>query len=124
MVSLVRLSDLTIKKLKVPESGQVAYTDDSLPGFSLRISHGGTKTFVLVHGRLRSRTTIGRYPIVPLAQARQKAKEILAEKTLGKGRPRNISFEQAKATFVKECEQHNKARTVNDYTRLLARHFA
>ena len=119
----MRLNDLTIKRLKVPERGQVSYTDDSLPGFSLRISHGGTKTFVVVHGRLRSRTTIGRYPIISLAQARQRAKEILAEKTLGKGRPKTILFDDAKATFLKECEQHNKARTVNDYTRLLARHF-
>ena len=56
----VRLTDLSIKRLVVPVNGQRTYTDDTLPGFGVRVSAQGTKSFVLVHGRSRRRITIGR----------------------------------------------------------------
>ena len=46
----MRLSDLAIRSLKAPERGQITYPDDLLPGFGLRVSPGGTKSFVLVVG--------------------------------------------------------------------------
>ena len=61
----MRLTDLSIKVLQSPERGQKTYADDTLPGFGVRVSQGGTKTFVLVHGATRQRETIGRYPIYP-----------------------------------------------------------
>src|SRR5206468_2026732 len=79
----MRLSDLTVAKLPAPDAGQKHYPDDILAGFGVRVSQGGTKTFVLVVGRDRQRITIGRYPIVSLAQAREKARNILAERQLG-----------------------------------------
>jgi integrase len=79
----MRLTDMTIQKLSIPERGQKVHPDDTLPGFGVRVSQGGTKTFVLCIGEERRRVTIGRYPIVSLAQAREKAKHILAERQLG-----------------------------------------
>jgi integrase len=79
----VRLNDMTIQKLPKPQSGQKLYGDDTLPGFGVRVSFGGSKTFVLTVGTERQRVTIGRYPIVTLAQAREKARTILAERQLG-----------------------------------------
>lgn len=116
------LSDMTVKKLAPPPRGQQTTWDDALPGFGCRVSQGGTKTFVVVHGRNRQRTTIGRYPIITLAQARQRAKEILAESVLGKSRkPSHVSFETAVQTFV---DTHTaRAATRKEYHRLLDKHF-
>jgi hypothetical protein len=72
-----KLTDVTIKSLRPPESGQKTYWDDAVPGFGVRVSQGGSKAFVLVHGVNRERVTIGRYPIISLSDARGKAKERL-----------------------------------------------
>ncbi|HEY1615073.1 MAG TPA: Arm DNA-binding domain-containing protein, partial [Rhizomicrobium sp.] len=67
----MRLTDLTIKSLAAPVTGQQTYTDDDLPGFGVRVSQGGAKAFVLVYGRARRRATIGRYPTITLQEARK-----------------------------------------------------
>lgn len=70
------------------------------------------------------RRTIGRYPIISLAEARTEAKRILAEKTLGKEKIPSIPLADALVLFLADAEQRNKPRTVRDYTRLLNRHLA
>jgi mRNA-degrading endonuclease toxin of MazEF toxin-antitoxin module len=79
-----RLTDVAVKSLKPPPEGQVTYWDETLPSFGVRVSQGGTKSFVLVYGEARTRQTLGRYPIISLADARTEAKRILAELTTGK----------------------------------------
>jgi len=117
----VNLTDLSIKALKPPDKGQKLYTDDNLKGFGVRVSQGGTKTFILVHGNQRSKTTIGRVGLISLAEARAKARHILAEKTLGKHTIPPKSFESLKIEFLGASKLRLKERTVKDYTRLLAR---
>ena len=78
----MQLTDLAIRTLKAPDRGQKTYFDDLLTGFGVRISQGGTKTFVLMHGRERKLTTIGRVGIIKLKEARERAKEYLAKETL------------------------------------------
>jgi hypothetical protein len=56
----MRLTDITIKSLKAPQHGARIYTDDIVSGFGVRISQGGTKSFVLTHGPRHQRETIGR----------------------------------------------------------------
>ncbi len=56
----MHLTDLTCKRLRVTEKGRVTYPDDSLPGFGIRVSASGAKSFVLLVGRSRKRVTIGR----------------------------------------------------------------
>ena len=118
----MRLTDLSVKALAPPERGQKTYWDASTPGFGCRVSQGGTRSFVVMHGRNRQLTTIGRYPIVSLGDARQRAKEILAERVLGKTRaPSHISFEEAVAKFLDTHEA--RERTMGEYARILRRHF-
>lgn len=69
------LTDRTIRALKAPSEGQVDYFDKSDRGLHMRVSSGGTKTFMLkyvVDGRQR-KARLGRYPDLPLANAREKA---------------------------------------------------
>src|SRR5205823_11405342 len=73
--------------------------DDTLPGFGVRIG-SQTKTFVLTLGDDRRRITIGRYPIVSLAQARGKAKTILAKRQLGLDHDLTPFFRDARDDFL------------------------
>lgn len=119
----MRLTDFTIKALKPPPVGQITYTDDSIPGFGIRVSRGGAKTFVLVHGKKRKRVTIGRYPIVALSNARDHAKRSLAKKTLD-GDQQDERYDEALELFLDaRCKQKNKASTAKETKRLLNRHF-
>jgi integrase len=120
----MRLTDISVRQLPCPAKGQRTYFDDTLSSFGCRVSQGGTRSFVVQHGADRQLITIGRYPIVSLAEARAEARRILAERTLGKHRPRSIAFEEAQKLFFASCQQRLRPSTVNDYNRLLKRHFA
>lgn len=97
------------------------YWDASLKGFGIRVGKH-VRTFVVLIGSGR-RYSIGRYPLMPLAEARREARRILAEKELGNVRPRFAAWEDAKGTYLKECEEKNRPITVRDYRRHLAVHF-
>ncbi len=118
----MRLTDLEIKNLKAPATGQKLYRDDTLAGFGCRVSQGGTKTFVLVHGYDRQFLTLGRYPIISLSEARTEAKRFLAERTLGKVRPRSITFPQARTLFLEEKSRKKKS-THKSYKYHLEKHY-
>lgn len=118
----MHLTDLAVKSLPVPEKGQKDYRDDLIKGFSVRVSQGGSRVFYLMHGRSRTRTKIGVYPIITLGQARKRAKEILAEKTLGRNSPKDIAFNDALTLFLDNYTSR-KPRTIKDTTYILNRHF-
>ncbi|UCI07384.1 tyrosine-type recombinase/integrase [Mesorhizobium sp. B1-1-8] len=119
----MRLTDIAVRALQAPNTGQKTYSDEALPGFGVRVSQGGTKTFVVVCGPTRERITIGRFPIITLSEARTEAKRLLAEKTLGKNRPKTVSYNEARKEFLGEVKSKNRVRTHRDYSRLM-RHFA
>lgn len=121
------LTDLTVRGLKAPTSGQTTYWDDGLSGFGVRVSPGGTKTFTVMHSKDRRRVTIGRYPILSLADARSIAKKLLAEVTLEKrtGRSPSISLSKALELYLTtHCGKNNRESTRKETERLLHRHFA
>lgn len=74
-----RFTDRWVQSL-LPERGKrLEFADALCPCLHLRVSERGTKTFSAmprVHGRLQRRT-IGRYPLVTLAEAREKTLEML-----------------------------------------------
>lgn len=123
----MRLTDLQIKKLKPPESGQRTYFDETLRGFGVRISQGGTRSFVVMYGKRRQLRTIGRYPAMSLADARIAAKRAQAE--ISRADPAlpatvtAISFNGARTKFLADCDRRNKASTAGEYRRLLTKHF-
>lgn len=119
----VPLSDRTLKALASPPSGQTTYWDETLGNFGLRVSQGGAKSFVVVYGPNRTRKTLGRYPTISLKQARDKAKELLAQFTLGIDTQRSITWKQARERFLQDCERKNKPNTVAYYRKRLDTHF-
>jgi len=117
-----RLTELSVRNAQPPESGQYTLWDATFRQFGLRISQGGTKTFTVMHGPLRERVTVGRYPTISLAQARARAKEIVADRTLNAHRPPSITFDDAQQKFFLAQRQKNKVSTVAQYERLFKRH--
>lgn len=117
------LTDAGVRALKPPPTGQVTYHDTHSP-VAVRVSQGGAKTFIVMISR-GDRRTIGRYPIISLAEARGEAKRILAEKTLGLGRKTTaISFETARDLFLDTHYVDKKPGTKKEAARLLTKHFA
>lgn len=118
------LTDLLIKKLKVPLEGQKTYFDGVQKGFGVRVSKGGAKTFVLVHGKKRKIHSLGRYPDLSLAEARRKAKEVLGKVVAEeKGEMPSLSFEEVRERFLADSAHRTKSSTHAEHTRLLTKHF-
>jgi len=92
------LTDLAIKAAPHPTEGHTMLWDTVTRGFGCRVGKQ-SKTFIVLIGKGR-RHTIGRYPIIGLADARTEAKRILAEKTLGKVKPRFLAYEDARTRFL------------------------
>lgn len=110
------LTDLAIQKIKPPESGQAAYWDTALKGFGLRVSQGGTKTFVVNHqGTLK---TLGRWPELSLKEARRDAKAVQAVSAPPSTGKRT---QEAVLAFLEATERNTKPATVYQYRMYLKR---
>jgi integrase len=112
-----KLTDLSLKNLAAPPRGQVTYDDEGTP-LKVRVSQGGTKTFIILIGSGR-RHTIGRYGDITLQQARAAAVRLKAEKTLGRTFPEIISLEAARAEYLSQITV--RANTREYYVRHLGK---
>jgi Arm DNA-binding domain len=94
-------TDTVIRALPSPERGQREYFDTAFKGgvFALRVSRA-SKTFLIWHRNRR--ITLGRYPILGLADARTEARRVLAEFTLGKLKPKALTYPAARQMFLDE----------------------
>lgn len=115
----IALTDLSIRKLKATGKQYMVW-DKSLPNFGIRISQHGTMTWTLLLGSERRRLGLGRYPIVSLAEARQAAKRIMAERILGKHAPRTTTFREALDVYIETHLPNN--RTAYEQERVLRKH--
>jgi integrase len=81
-----KLTDAFLKSKRiVPATGQIDYWDILTPAFGVRVSYGGRKSFQVlarINGKLK-RTTIGSYPRIGLAEARDQAERILKDAAAG-----------------------------------------
>src|SRR5438045_8187562 len=78
----LKLTARTVENAKPPAFGRVEYWDAALPGFGLRVTDKGAKSWTVLfrapHGQLR-RVTLGKYPALTLAMARNRARGVLLE---------------------------------------------
>ena len=73
------LTDVMVRRIRPPARGQVEHWDVVIPGLAVRVTENGRKSWVLMT-RLRGellRYTIGTYPTVGLAKARELARSAL-----------------------------------------------
>ncbi len=122
----IAFTDRTVRALKPPPAGRLDVWDEDFPGFGLRISASGRRTWILMYrmGKTLRRLTLGRYPTLGLADARVKATHALREVDRGED-PGRQKFEDRRAeTFAdlarEYIERHaSKKRSGHEDVRLL-----
>jgi integrase len=125
-----------VAKLKAPDSGQVDYFDSLLSGLILRVGYGGAKTWLVRHylkrlnkagKRVSVPTTykIGRYPILKVKEAREKARlflaAYLADPVKAKAQVTTGSFREVADNFIKRYVEEEKLRTRKQIARRFER---
>src|SRR5687768_16786400 len=93
-----RLTNQMLEKMTPPKSGCTEIGDDLCPGLILRVSEQGSKSLSVIYrvlgeggesdsGRLMAgkqhRVTLGRWPVVGLSEARERARAIIAKANEG-----------------------------------------
>jgi integrase len=99
----VRLTSQTVRDAEAPEAGLNIVWDNELKGFGLRVTPGGTKAFILDYraGRRQRRMTIGRHPDWTVAAAREEAKKLRRDVSLG-GDPMDARHEDRGAPSIED----------------------
>jgi hypothetical protein len=113
-----RFTEQMLRRLSPPRSGRIELADELCPGLVLRVTELGTKSFSAIYhvageggvsdaGRVlvgvQHRMTLGRYPVVDLAKAREKTREILLAASEGRD-PRDARVANAVARRTNSVE--------------------
>ena len=111
-LALQLLTELAIRKAK-PADKRYDIFDASVRGLGLRVATSGTKSWFIMRrfkGRML-RSTFGRYPDMTLAQARQKAPEVLADMADGspQGQRKPDPFKVVLEEWLKKDQEKTKA---------------
>jgi integrase len=97
-----------IAGLQVPTQGRVEYFDKTTPGFGLRVTSAGHRSWICLYrnkGQKR-RFTIGTYPQLGLADARERAKEVLWRAAKGRDPATEKKRGRQAETFRDLAEQY------------------
>jgi integrase len=117
----IKLTALTVANAKPPAQGRIELWDATLPGFGLRVTSKGAKSWTVLYranGKLR-RMTLGPFPALPLAAARDRARDVLREVDKGndpgaakieeRQHAAATSFENVIAEFIeRHCKPRNR----------------
>ncbi len=114
----MKLTALAVAKASAPQQGRLELWDAVLPGLGLRITNKGAKSWTVLYrvpGGRQRRATLGRYPALSLAVARQQAADLLtalangndpaADKAEKRRREEADRFDSVIAEFI---ERHAK----------------
>jgi hypothetical protein len=111
------LTDLVVSRLKQPGT----YFDKTTPAFAIRVGKN-RKTWIVIRGRERSRTRLGHYPELSLANARKKALVLLGS-PLNRKKP-SPKFSECLEQFFAVHLPTLKPVTQYQIKRVLNKHFA
>ena len=130
-----RLTELGISKLAPPASGRIELFDSTLPGFGVRVTSSGVRSFFVmtrVRGTLK-RVTLGNHPTLKLADARTAAREAMAMARLGNDpsavkraarRPAERPVEQVIEDYIARAQKARGRRSWPEVERSLTRELA
>jgi Arm DNA-binding domain/Phage integrase central domain len=113
----INFTDRSLKALKPPpRPKQIDYFDENLPGFGLRVSYNGRKSWVVLYrcNGVKGRMTLGRFDLISLADARERARAALKAATNGDDPTAQKSRDREAPTFKslvdRYVEQYAKPR--------------
>jgi integrase len=127
----IRLTQLAAEKLAPPPSGRVVYWDRHLPGFGVRITASGAKSWVAMY-RVRGKPvmeTIGSLAKVPrVDDARQAARESMARAAVGEHPVREKRIDAVRSAantckaamdrYLAQCDRNLKPKTAREWRRI------
>jgi integrase len=129
-----RLTEEAVKRIQPPASGkQVDYYDAGMPGLILRVNYGGAKVWRALyylkriddegkHLTIPTTFKLGRYPVLSLQQARQKAREFLADPDKAKSKAEAGTFKDIAENYIKRHVDASKLRSKGEIVRCLAKY--
>lgn len=129
----LKITKSFVDKTCPPLSKDQAFFRDSLiPGFALRVTSGGAKSFIVekrINGRLK-RITLGRYGNLTVEQARTEAMKVLGKVATGGDPVAEKRERYARSVTLLEVfndylatRKDLKDSTVHDYTRIMNKSF-
>ena len=127
----IRLTQLAAEKLAAPPIGRIVYWDRHLPGFGVRITASGAKSWVAMY-RVNGKPvmeTIGSIARVPrVDDARQAARDSMAkaatgdhpvrEKRIKAVRSATNTCKAAVDRYLAECDRNLKPKTAREWRRI------
>lgn len=125
----MQLTKREVDKLSRNPETTVFYWDDELPGFGLRITTNGIRSYVLRYrlGKVQKWVTVGRHGVLTPDEARKLAGKMLLR--INEGEPPRTPVvvpkeivkvkDLAKLFIEKHVDLHTKASTAKEYKRML-----
>jgi integrase len=130
----IRLTDNVVQRFKPPAKGkQKDYRDSVMPGLILRVNYGGAKVWRALHYLKRidpegkhitipTTFKLGKYPVLSLKDARQKAQQFLIDPGKAMTKADAGSFKDVAQNFIKRHVEANKLRSKGDIVRCLEKY--
>lgn len=132
--NLMRITKRFVDSVDIPKPNkngttkQIFYRDSVMPGFGLRVTSGGAKSFIVekrINGKVK-RITLGRYGNLTVEQARGEAMKLLGDVATGKDPIGEKETERIKAITLQQAfddylltRKNLKPSTIHDYKRSL-----
>lgn len=118
-----RLTDARVSAIAPPKSGRIEYPDDLVRGLRLRVGAGGRKAWIVRTraGDRQINKTLGPYPTIPLADAREMARDFLLTLVKEGGVRKKRTFGELadhwveNVAKVKNKSWHNQQRRLEIY---------
>jgi integrase len=128
-----RLTEVMVQKLntdalKAKGKKQLDYYDAIMPGLVLRLNYGGSKVWRAVHYLKRdgkhipTTKTLGTYPIIKLAEARDRARTFLADPQAALAKVESGSFRDIAEKFINLHVREKKLRSEDEIARCLEKY--
>jgi integrase len=129
-----RLTDSIVKKLPPPAKGYTVFGDTEVPGFAVRVTANGARSYVISYYTRAGRDrcyTIGSASVWSAVAARNKARELRRDIEDGGDPLADIEAERAAPTVAQLIERfreehlpRKRPRTAADYEQLIKNHIA
>lgn len=124
-----KLTARTVAALKPPASGRLEVWDSTLPGFGIRLTANGAASWVMMyrHEGVKRRLTLGSYPRIKLAAARDFARKHMEAVAAGrdpaaeKARARvarAVTFKDLAVAYIERYAKANKRTWAEDEDKL------
>lgn len=121
---VIKFSEAGIARLELPKQGRVDYWDKEHPGFGLRMTSSGQRTWQIMYRSAgkRKRLSLGAWPALPLQIARTAAGQALKEVAEGRDPARQrtavtggaVTVEYLARSYLERHAQRNKKTWATD----------